>query len=333
MRLKLFGICLVVFCLQGSAFADGVCGEFEEFTTPWNTYCVDMYYIPHVAFGGGWTTTLKGSNFILDEKTRADCEASGDPNMCVVQFTWSLMHAGGQYTLDGSVQNLHAIIRNNKTVPLGKLQMAGGGGLWVKPQGSVELELLHTPVCDSSGCTEEIDPQDRISVGSATAGYILSIHNGAPAALRGLPKPSAQFNHVSGLQATEPAFRPAPLWRMPVSATADRHKEFMFAMGNPYPEDTVVQGKLYDDDGVVLGTQTWTLRGDNTQALYLTNGKNDPTPGFGEDPFPEGQDCTCWLELRVVSPETGRISVVGLQKTGNTMSSADVQPFYPPAVE
>jgi hypothetical protein len=63
--------------------------------------------------------------------------------------------------------------------------------------------------------------------------------------------------------------------------------------------------------------------------LYLTNAKDAPMPGFGEDPFPDGKDFTGWLELRVISPSIGLISIVGLQATDSVMSSADVQPFYP----
>lgn len=319
---KLFVI-VVALCLVGIGqvvYADGVCEEFRTFETPWGVYCQDVYYIPWVAFGGGWKTILRGAN--LSEQV-----AKG-----IVSLTFDLFPSGGPYNPDGHFQSLNSIFSVNKGILFDDLHIGSGSSIILSPGASVEMNLLYTPAgCDKYGnsCQSVPDPEDKISVGSASAVYYMSVERGAPGALRGLPKPSAQFNHVSGLQGTEPAFTPAPLWRVPVSATVDRKKEFMFAIGNPYPEDTEVQGKLFNQDGKVLGNQSWTIPGQNTRALYLTNAKNDPMPGFGDDPFPDGKDCTGWLELRVISPTTGLISIVGLQATDSVMSSADVQPFYP----
>jgi hypothetical protein len=302
------------------AFAGGVCEEFQEYPTSSGMACLNVYYIPWVAFGGGWKTTLRGAN-LSEEATKGK-----------VQFMLLLSPADGDYAPDGHSQYLYAIFINNKATPPSALWIGTGAGTWVDPGGSVELNLLYTPAgCDKYGqnCQSMPDPNDGLSAGSAVVGYFMYVADGAPAALRGLPKPSAQFNHVSGLQATEPAFTPAPLWRVPVSATADRKKEFMFAMGNAYAEDIVVRGTLINQDGKTLGVQTWTIPGHNTKALYLTNDKNAPVPGLGSDPFPDGKDCTAWLELRVLSPASGLIAIVGLQATNGVMSSADIQPFYP----
>jgi hypothetical protein len=324
MRKYIFVI-VVALCLVGigQAFADDVCEEFKTFETPFGVFCLDTYYIPWIAFGGGWKTTIMWAN-ISDEATKG-----------MINFVVDLAPASGPRAVDGHWQYLSALVTDNKIVPIGALRLVQSTAISIWPVGSVELALLHTPAgCNkySENCEKTPDPEDKTSVGSASVTLAVRIEDGGAAALRGLPKPSAQFNYIGGWQAIEPAFTPAPVWRTRVASTPDRKQEFMFAMGNPYLEDTVVEGKIFNQDGKVLGTQTWTLPGQNTKGLYITGSKTDSFPGFGDDPFPGGKDFTGWLELRVISPSTGAISIVGLQSEGGTegtMSNSDVQPFYP----
>jgi len=318
---KLFVISLALcLCGMGQVFADGVCEEFKEFSTPYAKYCANMYYIPWIAFGGGWKTTVRGAN-LSDGNQRSG-----------TQFTWA-MYPAIHYAPNGHYINMAAIFTDNRTMPLGILQRGLAGGLILRLDNSAELNLLFTPAgCDKYGdyCSDVPDPT-KLSVGSMVAGYLAYVSEGAPASLRGLPKPSVQFNYVGGLQATEPAFDPAPLWRVPVSATADGKQYFSFAIGNPLEADVVVQGTLINQDGKTLGLQTWTIPGNGTIGLFLTNPKTgEGSLGFGQDPFSKSDTFTGWMELRVTSPATGLVSVVGLQYTGNAMSSADVQPVYPP---
>ena len=325
MRLKLFVILLTILCsfCSGTVFADGVCEEFRTFETPFGVYCIAAYYIPQVGFGRGLKTTIMWAN-ISDESVKG-----------TIMFDTSLMPAAGPRASDGHSQNLGAIFTDNRTYPLGALQFAQGIGLWVRPGESAELTLLYTPAgCNKYGelCQEVPDPEDKVSVGSASVTLIVNVEEGGADALRNLPRPSAQFTWDSGWQATEQALAPAPVWRTRVASTPDRKQEFMFAMGNPYKEETMIEGKIFNQNGKLLGTQSWTLPGQNNKSLYLTNGKSDPVPGFGSDPFPDGKNFTGWMELRVVSPATGAISVACLQSEGGlegTMSNADCQPFYP----
>ena len=319
MRLKKLFVIMLALCLSGSGqiFADGVCEEFTEFDTPYATLCFRMWSIPWIAFGDGWKTTVRGAN--LSDGTQRG----------VIQFTWTLNPTAP--SPDGHSNNIHAIFTDNRTIPLGVLWLAGGSNFILYPGNSAELNLLYTPAgCDKYGenCSNVPDLA-KISIGSMSVGYMARIGEGAPASLRGLPKPSVQFNHVSGLQATEPAFDPAPVWRVPVSATVDGKQTFSFAVNNPFKEDVVVKGTLINQNGITLGTQSWSIPGTGTVAMFLTNPKSgSDSLGFGQDPFPGGANFTGWLELRVISPSTGLVSVVGLQYTNGGMTSADVQPFY-----
>ena len=318
MRLK--KLFVILFALLGgrSLFA-GVCEEFTEFQTPYTTLCFKMWSISWIAFGNGWKTTVRGAN-LSDGIQRG-----------VVQFTWAIFPAV-PYAPDGHYINLTAIFTDNRTAPLGVLQQGLAGGIILSSGNSTELNLLYTLAgCDKYGeyCSTDIPDPAKLSVGRMSVGYMARIGEGAPASLRGLPKPSVQFNHVSGLQATEPAFDPSPLWRVPVSATVDGKQTFSFAVNNPFKEDVVVKGTLINQKGITLGVQSWSIPGTGTVAMFLTNPKSgSDSLGFGQDPFPNGKNFTGWLELRVVSPSTGLVSVVGLQYTNGGMSSADVQPFY-----
>lgn len=356
--IELFVIVVVALCLGGigqkvfaqeALPAEGYCEEFQELRTPFSVKCYKMYYIPFVIFGCGengdcFSSILKGAN-VSNEKVTEN-----------VQFSWAI-YPMSPFASDGHYINLTSIFTDNKVKPLGDLRLGFSGGLWLLPEASAELKLLYTQGgCDQYGdyCPTELNPDmTKVSMGNAIIGYLA----GGPTALRGLPRPSVEiiFKSKNGLsrdvrlrsrtralplitdnsswQTSEVSKEPEAVWRTAVRATKDNVNNLFLVVGNPYDSAVTVEGKLINQDGLVLSTQTWNLVGDSAKTLYITDSRDKDIPGFGrEEVFNttiDGveTDFTGWLELRVVTPEEGKFVPMTLQTNGKAMYSTNIQPF------
>lgn len=301
--------------LSGQVFAqNGRCQEFQVAEDGY--WCYIQYFIPWVAFGNGWTSKLRGANISFEQ------------NKGPVWFGWATYSAKGKALLT-------VYLKDNRWPYEGSTQVA----THQIPQGeSIEVTLLSPMAgCDKNGynCSKTPDPTTTLT-GAAVIRYLAE----DPAWLRGLPRPSVQFNYTGGLQATEPALDPAPVWRSPVTASVDGYEKYSFAIGNPGKTDIIVEGNIINQTGKILGTRTWTVYAGGTVGTFLTSSPSASPPGFGTDPFsggnswfekdpppPSGKDFTGWLELKVISPTNGMMNLMAIQYTGNAMSTADIQRF------
>ncbi len=321
MRLKVFIVVSIfllwVLCPQ-SLFGQKNCAEFEVSAD--GNRCKSMTLIPWITFGDGWTSTIRGANI-----------GSKSPN--IVQFSWKLL-APTPMT-NGRYNHLVGAYTDNLTMPLGAVHFGEVGGIILNPGDSVEMDFFSGfSGCDAHGQNCYTNPLDKniLFYGSVLIGYQAD----GPEALRGLVKPSVQFNHTNGYQASEPALSPAPVWRSPVSATSDGKLGYSMALANPGTFEIVVRGTLMKNPlGMVISTQEWKIPGGQpapggTIGVVFAGSRTWPTPGFGNEMFQGGTSFTGWVKLEVLTPG-GKVTMVGLQYSTTpsgrqTMSSADIQP-------
>jgi hypothetical protein len=219
----LFVISLAL-CLLGSgqAFAgkDDRCGEGLVLGDGGQT-CGTESFFSRVAFGGGWTTKVKGVN-TLDY---------------TVSLSWVLKAQDGTGTLE-------ALIDNNLRST--GIHAARGGDITLFPGESVVLTFY-------SGVN---DPNEALA-GTIVVGYKTK---NPTSEILSLPEPTVQFNHEAlGFQGTEFAYKPASVWRGSISATADGYENVGLSIGNPTKNYVTVQGIITNQFGAVLGTQTWII--------------------------------------------------------------------------
>jgi hypothetical protein len=204
-------------------------------------------------------------------------------------------------------------------------------GIFLNPGDSVEQTFFSTVAgCDKHGqnCNYQILDKTILAYGNALVGYQAT----SPEPLRGLVKPSVQFNHENGYQANEPSLDPAPIWRSPVSATIDGKLGYSMALANPSLSSPIlVRATLMTNPvGKVISSQQWVIPETGTIGVVFSGSRIWPIPGFGDEMFQGGQTFTGWVKIEVLTPG-GTVAMVGLQYSTTssgrqTMSSADIQP-------
>jgi len=285
------------------------CAEFKvQFGS---TDCKIDNWFNHLAYGGGWDSTLRAGNPSTSTKS--------------IWLNFDLF-SKTPYAYVEHYTTAKVAWKTNRS----DMWNYGNGvsGIELKPGQSIELYFLYSMKgCDKygNGCSYEPDYNGGVSVASLNAFYT----SPDPAALRNLPKPSFTFNHrVLKLQGTVFALDSALGWRIPFGATLDQNVNLGLAIGNPpCSTDVTVEATAYNQNGTALRTVLWNLKAESGMAFYMSE-DSPSAPGFGTSLFPGGKSFTGTIEMKVVSPATSLgIVVTALQFTEGAMSTGDAQPL------
>jgi hypothetical protein len=307
---SLFFVMFLALCLLGSGQqialgADNDCAEFKvQFGS---TDCKVDNWFNHLAYGGGWDSTLRAGNPSTATKS--------------IWLNFDLL-SKTPYVYDGHYTNAQVAWKTNRS---DKWNYGNGtSGIELKPGQSIELYFLYPMKwCDKygAGCIDEPDYNGSLNVASLNAFYT----SPDPAALR-VPKPSVTFNNrVLKLQGTVFPLDSASSWRVPFNATADRGIDLGLAIGNPpNSSDITMKASAFNQSGVVLRTVLWNLKSESGMAFFMSE-DSPSAPGFGASLFPGGKNFTGTVEIEVMSPANAGITVTALQFTDGAMSTGDAQ--------
>jgi len=305
-------VILLALCLLGSGqIAFGVdCGEFKmQFGS---SDCINDSWFNHLAYGGSWDSTLR----------------AGNPSSAK-QSVWLYFDLLSKtpYAYVGHYVTAKVAWKTNRSDDwrFGN----GTSQIELKPGASIEIYFLYPMKgCDKygNGCLNEPDYNGGRTVASLYVYYL----SPDPVALRGLPKPSIQFNNRAlKMQGTVFALESANIWRVPFNATSDHSIDLGLAVGNPPNSMGVtMQATAYNQNGVALRTVVWSLQSESGMSFYVS--QDDPSssaPGFGASLFPGGINFTGTVEIEVLTPENAGIVITALQFTGDAMSTGDAQSF------
>lgn len=295
------------FALSGIIFNNAFAGEndkCEEFILTQTGRCAASFFARLSVYGNNWQTRMTGRN----------------PSEYNISFWWAAR------TLDGRYYQT-VFFRDTGTVGEISSQSANH---WLLSGKEIEVTFL-SPM---SGCNElgydcsDIPAPETLAVGTIEISYGAD----GPEPLRLLPEPTIEIINTGGsvIQRISLArYRDSkPTWYFPAEEKFDGSTECYLILGNTEAENEMkIRGTVKNQRGDILGAQIWTLGPKAITGIYLSSPRDDEyAPGFGEDPFPDGNDFSGFIELEVLEPSGGKLTPMVLKVVGTQITNVSPLP-------